>query len=540
MYCNWLSTKTSSQEASVIFCPMLDVAVSSGFIYWGFQINFADSSNVGVGGHHIGFQAVDFSANPKVINFGGYDELAGLPGGAAATGPALDLPEVTAGAAEVNSIFNWQPGVDYKFRVYKRADQTGVPAGKVAWRGEMTDYSTGIVYQIRDTFQTSGDRISGATMWTEYGTAERPPMKSGWSQPRLDGRLIALVQASYGAAPPNCNIFVDGAKGFVQEAEVARFTPDLTPLQHGGLPLVVNDGGVSPVATDGAAASTANLGVLSASSGSLFLVAASMGAATATPDQAGWQGIADNGLSDDASVHLQVWKGPSTLNGGPVSVTFDRSTQFAVAVVRAGNQLGGTSIDDDDAGTGNMATSSAATWVALAISTLTATPHALFSICAVRLSGGSSAIGVPAGFTPLVDTLSDWITLGIAWRYGDTTADTLLNQAKPAGTYSACQARFNLNATQPGPPVHPQVRSAFGLALVSAVPPVWNGGSAVNGYEVRTFPETKLSKATRLPMVITGLVPGRAHTLEVVAANSLGSPVESTRKATVVLPGSEL
>ncbi len=231
MYCHWLGGTGGPIETSVLFTPLFDVSISAGFVYWGWQTNFENTSNANVGAHHIGMQAVDQPANPRFINCGGYDDLAGGVGGVAEGSAQIDLPPHPNNIN--NAIFNWQVGVTYRYRIYRKPNQSGAPSGKVIWRAEMTDFSTGTTYQLRDMYYTSADHLGFVTMWTEIGTAERPPMKVRWSEARYGGLLLPSMDVAY-ATEPLTNVYTDRI-GFVQEHGITRSVASRTVLNQPGV-----------------------------------------------------------------------------------------------------------------------------------------------------------------------------------------------------------------------------------------------------------------------------------------------------------------
>jgi len=86
----------------------------------------------------------------------------------------------------------WSPGTPYRLTIEPSPD--GPPAGLAAWRGSVTDLSTGTRTVVRDLYPM-GDRILGVTMWSEvFARCDHPSVAVRWSDPqviRADGSTDA-------------------------------------------------------------------------------------------------------------------------------------------------------------------------------------------------------------------------------------------------------------------------------------------------------------------------------------------------------------
>ncbi|WP_171654709.1 fibronectin type III domain-containing protein [Paenibacillus foliorum] len=81
--------------------------------------------------------------------------------------------------------------------------------------------------------------------------------------------------------------------------------------------------------------------------------------------------------------------------------------------------------------------------------------------------------------------------------------------------------------TKPDPPTGVTAAAGKGLATVSFIPPVNNGGGIIKGYTVTSSPGGFVASGTASPITVTGLTYGMAYTFTVTAANEAGASVPS-------------
>jgi hypothetical protein len=168
--------------------------------FWALQASFGDRGRDG-GAGHLGLQWHPDHPGSTAVNWGGYDATGRELRGSAATLPsALDNPNTRDLA--------WAPGVSYRLGI-RRAGEVesaagGVPDGLVAWRGEVTDLSSGITTVVRDLW-AAGTGLAAPVVWSEvFAACDDPSVVVRWHDLRLtdqDGQVSrpGRVSVSYQA-----------------------------------------------------------------------------------------------------------------------------------------------------------------------------------------------------------------------------------------------------------------------------------------------------------------------------------------------------
>ncbi len=87
--------------------------------------------------------------------------------------------------------------------------------------------------------------------------------------------------------------------------------------------------------------------------------------------------------------------------------------------------------------------------------------------------------------------------------------------------------------TAPGGPTNVQAAAGNAQAAVSFTAPVSNGGSAITGYTVTSFPGGITGTGTGSPVIVQGLINGEPYTFEVAATNAIGTGPESAASNSV-------
>ena len=142
--------------------------------FWALQASFVDRGRDG-GAGHLGLQWHPDHPGSTAVNWGGYDATGRELSGSAATLPsALDNPNTRDLA--------WSPGVAYRLGIRRVTEAEsaagGVPDGLVAWRGEVTDLSSGITTVVRDLW-AAGSGLAAPVVWSEVFAACDDPAVSG-------------------------------------------------------------------------------------------------------------------------------------------------------------------------------------------------------------------------------------------------------------------------------------------------------------------------------------------------------------------------
>ncbi len=162
-------------DAVAVTLEVLEPPVVDRLYFWALQADFGATGR-SAGGAHLGLQWHPQHPGSTAVNWGGY-----RAGGGELDGSASALP---SRLANVNTRdFSWTPGTPYRLAISRNPADESVPRGMTAWRGTVCDLSTGAVTVVRDLY-IPGDRIVGATMWSEvFADCDAPSVAVRWSDP---------------------------------------------------------------------------------------------------------------------------------------------------------------------------------------------------------------------------------------------------------------------------------------------------------------------------------------------------------------------
>lgn len=191
--------------------------------FWALQASFADRGRDG-GAAHLGLQWHQPHPGSTAVNWGGY-----APGGRELDGSPSSLPSAPG---NVNTRdFPWSAARPYRLRI-ARGDSTP-PPGLHAWRGEVTDLTTGIVTVVRDLW-SAGTRLTAPIVWSEvFARCDDPSSSVRWSGLRLlddhgTRHDVTAVSVNYQTLADGGCVTTDArvdAVGVVQQTGTARVTP---------------------------------------------------------------------------------------------------------------------------------------------------------------------------------------------------------------------------------------------------------------------------------------------------------------------------
>ncbi len=226
----------------------------------------------------------------------------------------------------------------------------------------------------------------------------------------------------------------------------------------------------------------------------------------------GGTSVAVTGLTDGTAVHVHR-DGTNSVGTGPASAPSSPVTPAAAPTVPgAPTAVSGTP--------GN--TEAIVSWTAPANDggsaitgyTVTASP------------GG--AIATTAGATSAaVTNLSN----GISYTFTVTATNSV-----GTGAPSDPSASVIPDPTVPDAPTGANAVAGDGQATVSWTDPD-NGGSAITGYTVTTFPGGATTPASDTPVLVTGLTDGTSYTFTVIATNGVGTSAASAPSSPVTPTG---
>jgi hypothetical protein len=200
--------------------------------FWALQADVGSAAGR-AGGAHLGLQWHPEHPGSTAVNWGGYRS-----GGGELHGSTSTLSSAT-GNPNTRDL-PWVPGRPYRLRI-ERVDDAQVPGGLHAWRGSVRDLVDGELVVVRDLYM-AGDRIVGATMWSEvFARCDEPSTTVRWSDPVAHGagedmvieRVSVNYQSHADGGCANTNSWTD-ADGVLQRTAVERTTPQGTQLRVPG------------------------------------------------------------------------------------------------------------------------------------------------------------------------------------------------------------------------------------------------------------------------------------------------------------------
>jgi len=190
--------------------------------FWALQASFSDRGRDG-GAAHLGLQWHQSYPGSTAVNWGGY-----APGGLELDGSPSSLPS-TPGNVNTRD-FEWVGARPYRLRI--APGESSPPPGLHAWRGEITDLTTGVVTVVRDLWST-GTRLTAPVVWSEvFARCDDPSAAVRWSALRLlddDGTRhdVAEVAVNYQRVGDGGCITTDAqadTTGIVQVTGTTRVT----------------------------------------------------------------------------------------------------------------------------------------------------------------------------------------------------------------------------------------------------------------------------------------------------------------------------
>ena len=192
--------------------------------FWALQADFAGPGHR-AGGAHLGLQWHPSHPGTRAVNWGGYDAR-----GTELHGSESPLPSALHNP-NTRDLW-WSEPTPYRLTI-ERAPNDADRQGLHAWRGTITDLSTGQATVVRDLY-VPGDRISGVVMWSEvFARCDDPSAAVRWSDPSaitIDGatvppdRLSVNYQTHADGGCANTDSSPDGV-GIVQRTNTPRTTP---------------------------------------------------------------------------------------------------------------------------------------------------------------------------------------------------------------------------------------------------------------------------------------------------------------------------
>ena len=173
LHLRWMFDDAAASFASIsVTFEVVEAPTVDRLYFWALQADFGDDRDRRSGGAHLGLQWHPDHPGSTAVNWGGYDARGTvLHGSDSALPSALRNPHTRD--------LSWSAGTPYRLTIEPSPD--GAPAGLAAWRGSVTDLSTGESTPVRDLYPT-GDRILGVTMWSEvFARCDDPPAAVRWS-----------------------------------------------------------------------------------------------------------------------------------------------------------------------------------------------------------------------------------------------------------------------------------------------------------------------------------------------------------------------
>lgn len=215
--------------AAEVTLEVLEPPAGDRLHFWALQVSVEDRGRRG-GGGHLGLQWHRQHPGRTAVNWGGYG-----PNGRELAGSPSALPSATG---NVNTRdLAWSPGRPYRLAVARSPEPA--PDGGPAWRGTVTDLTTGTAVVVRDLY-AAGTTIASPMVWSEvFADCDAPRAAVAWSALTLVGddgrrREVDEVRTSYQAVSDGgcttSDSSVDGRR-FVQATGVTRRTAAGTSLR---------------------------------------------------------------------------------------------------------------------------------------------------------------------------------------------------------------------------------------------------------------------------------------------------------------------
>jgi hypothetical protein len=217
-----------------VVLEVLEAPSVPALYFWALQADMVGPRGR-AGGAHLGLQWYPHHPGSTAVNWGGY-----AAHGGELAGSDSRLPSAT-GNPNTRDLA-WRAGRAYRLSIRRVEHQEG-PSGTTRWRGAVQDLTQGDQVDVRDLYM-DGDRIVGATMWSEvFARCDDPSVAVRWSTPMLhlaDGDVaVDRVQVNYqshdAGGCANTDSAADGV-GLVQRTSVERRTPQGVVLAVPGEP----------------------------------------------------------------------------------------------------------------------------------------------------------------------------------------------------------------------------------------------------------------------------------------------------------------
>jgi hypothetical protein len=160
--------KGASVTLEVTRRPALD-----RLVFFALQVAFIKP---GGGGAHLGLQHHPEFPARSAVNWGGYDPHGGyLDGSPSELRSTRDDPNTRD--------FPWEAGVPYRLEIARDRERSD---GTYAWRGSVTDTSSGRTTHVRDLY-SAGAYLRGPVMWIEsFAPCDAPRSEVRW----LDASVV--------------------------------------------------------------------------------------------------------------------------------------------------------------------------------------------------------------------------------------------------------------------------------------------------------------------------------------------------------------
>ena len=234
----WVVARPPAGRSWVAAEAVLEVLVAPAvpmLSFWALQASFVERGRHH-GAGHLGLQWYPPHPGSTAVNWGGYDAA-----GHELTGSSSPLPSATG---NVNTRdLAWSPGVPYRLRISRAPSGRATPAGRVGWRGQVTDLRTGQTTIVRELWAGGGE-LTDPVVWSEvFARCDDPSASVRWTELRLIDDTgaatdVSQVRVNYQAVRDGgcttTDSAIDGA-GFVQTTGTARVTSQgqLLVLPHG-------------------------------------------------------------------------------------------------------------------------------------------------------------------------------------------------------------------------------------------------------------------------------------------------------------------